>query len=151
MIKCFYDGRLGADAELKTSQNGAQFYSMRVATDDYKNGNNETVWTNVIVNAERVGKMKFTKGSHVLITGTLRTSAYQTKSGESAVSVDVIADSIHYVRGGGSGATQGDSAVASGDNFGKLAKKDETAAPASAKKAAKPAAVVDSDPDDLPF
>ena len=142
MLKCYFDGRLGADAELKTSQNGGtQFYTMRVATDDFRNGNNETVWVNVLVNADRVGKMKFTKGSHVLVSGTLRASTYQAKTGEAAVSLDVMADSINYVKSGGTGATQSDDATA---NFGKL-KKEEKAAAAPAP------AATSSDVDDLPF
>ena len=80
MLKVFFDGRLGADAELKTSQNGgSQFYSMSVATDDFRNGNNETIWVRVSVNTDRVGKMKFTKGSHVLVSGSLKTSTFLTQ------------------------------------------------------------------------
>ena len=143
MLKVFFDGRLGADAELKTSQNGgSQFYSMSVATDDFRNGNNETVWVRVSVNTDRVGKMKFTKGSHVLVSGTLRASTYQTKAGEAAVSLDVLADSINYVKSGGSGATQSDEATTA--NFGKL-KKEEKAAAAPAP------ATTGTDVDDLPF
>lgn len=147
MLKTFFEGRLGADAELKTPQNGgSQFYSMRVATDDYKNGTEETVWVNVMVNQERVGKMKFTKGSHVMVSGTLRTSIYQNKAGESMVSLDVIADSISYVRSGKSGATQSDSA-STDNNFGKFKKNEEAAAAAPA-----PAGTAASnDADDLPF
>ena len=109
MIKCFFEGRLGADAELRTAQNGtSQFYSMRVATDEFKGGETTTVWVNVIVGAERVGKMKFSKGSHVLVTGNLKTSIYQTKAGENAVSIDVLADSINYVKGSGTSQTTED-------------------------------------------
>ena len=147
MLKTFFEGRLGADAELKTPQNGgSQFYSMRVATDDYKNGTEDTVWVNVMVNQERVGKMKFTKGSHVLVSGTLRTSTYQNKAGETMVSLDVFADSISYVRSGKSGATQSDS-VATNNNFGQFKKNEEAAAAAPA-----PAGTTATDPaDDLPF
>jgi single-stranded DNA-binding protein len=107
MVKCFFEGRLGADAELRTAQNGTnQFYSMRVATDEFKGGETTTVWVNVLIGAERVGKMKFTKGSHVLVTGTLKASIYKTKAGEAAVSLDVMADSINYVKSGGGNASQ---------------------------------------------
>jgi single-stranded DNA-binding protein len=143
MIKAFFDGRLGADAELRTPQNGgAQFYSMRVATDDYKNGTEDTVWVNVMINLERAGKMKFTKGSHVLVSGTLRTSTYQNKAGETMVSLDVFADSISYVRSGKSGATQSDSATNA--DFGKFKSKEEAVAAA-------PAGTSEVSADDLPF
>lgn len=141
MIKVFFEGRLGADAQLKTSQNGSQFYSMRVATDDFKNGVNETVWVGVGVNAERAGKMKFTKGSHVLVTGTLRASTYQTKNGETGVSLGVMADSINYIKGGGQ--SEGS---ASGENFGQFKKNEEAAAAAPAQASSSTTNV-----DDLPF
>jgi hypothetical protein len=62
------------------------------------------------------------------------------------VSLDVIADSISYVRSGKSGATQSDSA-STDNNFGKFKKNEEAAAAA-------PAPVGTSDEsgaDDLPF
>lgn len=110
MIKTSFIGRLGADAEILNGKNG-QFASLRVATDDYKNGENVTVWVNVRINQDRIGNMKLTKGSHVFITGTLRASTYQTKSGEAAVSIDVTGDSINFVRGGGSGNTDATTVV----------------------------------------
>lgn len=140
MIKTFFEGRLGADAELRTSQNGSQFYAMRVATDDYKNGENVTIWVNVRVGTERVGNMKFTKGSHVLVGGTLRASTYQTKNGETAVSIDVTADSINYIKGGTSGGTQTNETVTDTGKFTNT-KKEEPATVAAASEST----------DDLPF
>jgi single-stranded DNA-binding protein len=146
MLKTFFEGRLGADAELKTPQNGgAQFYSMRIATNDYKNGTDDTVWVNVRVNADRAGRMKFTKGSHVLVTGTLRVSTYQNKAGETIPSIDVMADSISYVKSSSSGGTQSDSTEQA--NFGQF-KKNEEAAAAEPVPAGTSAA---SNVDDLPF
>lgn len=137
MIKCFFEGRLGADAELRTAQNGGgQFYSMRVATDEFKAGETTTVWVNVRVGAERVGKMKFTKGSHVLVSGSLKTSIYQTKAGENAVSIDVMADSINYIKGGGTSQTSEDTA-----DTGKFTKSESKEAVAAASTST----------DDLPF
>ena len=141
MLKVFFDGRLGADAELRTAQNGDnQFYSMRVATDDFKNGETSTVWVNVRIGSERVGKMKFTKGSHVLVTGTLKASTYQTKAGETAISLDVMADSINYIKSGNGSATQ---ATDEATDTGKFTKTDnpETVAAASSS----------TTEDDLPF
>ena len=146
MLKVFFDGRLGADAELRTAQNGGQFYSMRVATDDFKNGENSTVWVNVRIGVERAGKMKFTKGSHILVTGTLRASTYQTKAGETAISLDVMADSISYVRSGNSGGTQSDEATTD-NNFGQFKKNEEAVAAAPAHAGTSSA----TDADDLPF
>lgn len=141
MIKCFFEGRLGADAEIRTAQNGtSQFYSMRVATDEFKGGETTTVWVNVRIGAERVGKMKFTKGSHVLVTGSLKTSIYQTKAGENAVSIDVMADSINYVKSGGNTSQSTDEATDTG-KFTKPESKEAVAAASSSTDST----------DDLPF
>ena len=146
MIKCNFIGRLGADAETVDGEYG-QFLKFRVATDDYdrKAKENVTTWVNVRINAERVGNMKLTKGSLVFITGTLKTSMYQTKAGESAVSIDIAADSVNYVRGAGSGSTQSDATVATVEkedvSTGKFTKKVEVVAEAAS---AEPE-------DDLPF
>lgn len=141
MLKTFFEGRLGADAELRTAQNGSsQFYSMRVATDEFKGGETTTVWVTVRIGADRVGKMKFTKGSHVLVTGTLKASTYQTKAGETAISLDVMADSINYIKSGNGSATQ---ATDEATDTGKFTKTDnpETVAAASSS----------TTEDDLPF
>ena len=146
MIKCNFIGRLGADAETVDGEYG-QFLKFRVATDDYdrKAKENVTTWVNVRINAERVGNMKLTKGSLVFITGTLKTSMYQTKAGESAVSIDIAADSVNYVRGAGSGSTQSDATVVTVEkedvSTGKFTKKVEVVAEAAS---AEPE-------DDLPF
>ena len=141
MVKCFFEGRLGADAELRTAQNGtSQYYSMRVATDEFKGGETTTVWVNVRIGAERVGKMKFTKGSHVLVTGTLKTSIYQTKAGENAISLDVMADSINYVKSGSGSSTQATEETA---DTGKFTKTDNPEAVAAASSS--------TSEDDLPF
>ncbi len=151
MLKCFFEGRLGADAELKTSRSGNQFYTMRVATDDFRDGENSTVWVRVVVSADRVGKMTFKKGSHVLVTGTLKASTYQTRTGESAVSLDVNADSIHYVKSS-SNPQSAEEAAANADT-GKLEKKEEPAKakPAKAEPVKVAAATTTTADDDLPF
>ena len=110
-------GRLGADAELKTSKNGNQFTSMRVASNDFFNGETTTTWVNVTWTGERAIKMQehMKKGSQVVIFGTLRTSLYSTKNGEQAISTDIFADRVEFV-GGKSDASQanGETAATTG-------------------------------------
>ena len=113
---------------------------MRVATDDFRGGETTTVWVNVRIGADRVGKMKFTKGSHVLVTGTLSASTYQTKAGETAVSLDVMGDSINYVKSGGNNAAQGAENTADTGKFTEPENKEAVAAASSSTTA-----------DDLPF
>ncbi len=106
MIKAIFTGHLGADAETFETQNG-QFVSFRVATNDYdKKAQQEiTTWVKVTASQSLVGNKKLLKGSHVFISGNLKATTYTTKAGETAVSVEVFADSISYVGGrSGNGA-----------------------------------------------
>lgn len=100
MIKAIFTGHLGADAETFETQNG-QFVSFRVATNDYdkKTQQEITTWVKVTASQSLVGNKKLLKGSHVFISGNLKTTIYTTKAGETAVSVEVFADSISYVGG----------------------------------------------------
>ena len=135
-------GRLGADSELKTSAKGNQFVSMRVASNDFVNGENVTTWVNVMWSGERAVKMQehMKKGSAVSVHGTLRTSIFKNKNGESAVSVDVLADRVDFVNLGKSGDTQTNEAVTETGTFKPKAQEAEVAAASAA-----------SSDDDLPF
>jgi len=102
MIKSIFTGHLGADAETFETSNG-QFVSFRVATNDYdkKTQQEVTTWVRVTANQRVAGNLKLLKGSHVFVTGNLKVQPYQTKTGETAFSIEVFADSISYVSGGG--------------------------------------------------
>ena len=140
MIIGQFNGRLGADSELKTSKNGNKYVTMRVASNDFVNGENVTTWVRVVWNGDRAVKMQehMKKGSFVSVWGTLRTSLYDTKNGEKAIAIDVMADRVDFV-GGGSGSTQ--TADATSDT-GTLKKNDEVPTPAT---------TASNDDDDLPF
>lgn len=133
-------GRLGADAELKTSAKGNQFVSMRVASNDFFNGENVTTWVNVMWSRERAVKMQehMKKGSAVSIHGTLRTSLFTNKNGEQSISTDLFADRVDFVNLGKSGDTQTNEAVT---DTGTLKPKAQETSSAAASK----------DVDDLPF
>ena len=133
-------GRLGADAELRTSAKGNQFVSMRVASNDFFNGENVTTWVNVMWSGERAVKMQehMKKGSAVSIHGTLRTSLFTNKNGEQSISTDLFADRVDFVNLGKSGDTQTNEAVT---DTGTLKPKAQETSSAAASK----------DVDDLPF
>lgn len=135
-------GRLGADSELKTSKNGKQFLSMRVASNDFIGGENLTTWISVLWGGERAVKMAehLKKGSQVIINGTPKYSLYKTKNGESAIDVSVFADRVDFVSSN-SGGTQSNEAVA---ETGTFKKKEPAVATATAKNETNEA-------DDLPF
>lgn len=106
-INVNFNGRLGADSELKTNNNnGKQFVAMRVATDEFRNGKRETVWVNVVDYSDKTKNMAayLKKGSLVNIHGVESVNLYQSKNGETMISRDVISDRIDFV-GGSSGNT----------------------------------------------
>lgn len=143
MINVNFMGRLGADAELKTSKGGKQFVSMRIATDEFKNGERGTTWINVSYYAEKGTKMLefLKKGSAVSVLGVETVGTYQSKNGETMVSRDVIADRVDFVNLGKSGDTQSSETVADTGTFKKKANEAETVAATAAS----------SSEDDLPF
>ena len=143
MINVNFMGRLGADAELKTSKGGKQFVSMRIATDEFKNGERGTAWINVSYYAEKGTKMLefLKKGSAVSVLGVETVGTYQSKNGETMVSRDVIADRVDFVNLGKSGDTQSSETVADTGTFKKKANEAETVATTAAS----------SSEDDLPF
>jgi single-strand DNA-binding protein len=142
MIYCELIGRLGADAELRTSTKGTQFVSMRVASNDFFNGETVTTWVTVMWSGDRAVKMQehMKKGSAVSVHGTLRTSLFTNKNGEQAISTDLFADRVDFVNLGKSGDTQTNEAVTDTGTFKPKAQAEEVAVASAA-----------SDADDLPF
>lgn len=75
MQKLIVDGRLGQDAQLKTSMNGTQFINFRFATNWKYKGENETTWYDVYINdLSRFGNMLqyLKKGNYFILTGELQ-------------------------------------------------------------------------------
>jgi len=136
--------RLGADAEVKTSQSGNQFLSMRVAK-SYYDGERKTVWINVTLFGDRAIKMKehLKKGSLIMLFGEIKPTLGKLKSGEDTIFFDMTADRFEFPNVGSSGGTQSDESATT--NFGQLKKNDVAAAEAPA-----PAGTSAAD-DDLPF
>ena len=75
MQKLIVDGRLGQDAQLKTSMNGTQFINFRFATNWKYKGENETTWYDVYINdLSRFGNLLqyMKKGNYFILTGELQ-------------------------------------------------------------------------------
>jgi single stranded DNA-binding protein len=145
MVNVIFNGRLGADAEVRTAKSGKQYVAMRVATDEFKNGEKGTAWINVTYHGDRAIKMQeyLKKGSAVSVMGSETVSTYQSKNGETMVSRDVLADRIEFLNLGKSGESQSnDSAATDTGTFKPTANGEEVAAAS--------AAATTSD-DDLPF
>jgi single-strand DNA-binding protein len=107
MIHLNVIGRLGVDAEIKTTKKGSQFVTFRVATDVFVDGENQTVWFNVRDFSERGLKMVefLKKGRLVHVHGLETVSLYTDSKGETKISRDITAYNIDLPRTGASGAT----------------------------------------------
>lgn len=135
-------GRLGADSELRDSKGGRQYLSMRIATDEFKNGEKSTAWFNVTFVGDRAAKLQeyLKKGRQVSVVGSETIRTYQTNNGETAFSRDIMADRIDFVNSGSGQTQSNDEAVA---DTGKFERKNETAEMEAATSA--------TQADDLPF
>mgnify|MGYP003300905355 CR=1 FL=1 len=108
-VKINVIGRLGADSEIREGKNGSKYVTFRLATDEFRNGKNETIWLTVYDYSERGLKMSqyWKKGTMVDVSGVETINVYQSKvNGEWMASRDVRAYNIDFVNGGGSGSTQ---------------------------------------------
>mgnify|MGYP003434684179 CR=1 FL=1 len=92
-------GNLGADAEFKSITGGETIMKMRVATQDKwtdKSGQvqERTEWHNVVCfgrQADAISKLEgTTKGSPVLVDGSLRTTNYE-KDGQKHYATEIVA------------------------------------------------------------
>lgn len=94
-----FNGRLGADCEVRTSARGNSFVRMRVATDEFRNGKIETAWLNVVDYSDKAQKMApyLKKGVLISVHGIETVSSYKTKNGEFGISRDIIADRIDFI------------------------------------------------------
>lgn len=145
-VKVNFIGRLGANAELVTSQQ-TPFISLRTAVNDRVNHEDVTIWMSVTADYDRFKNMMqyLKQGTLVSITGTERCSTYNAKNGTVGIDRKVIADSIEFVRiGRKNDSNQNESSNAEMTTGGL----SSSVQPAMAAAAAAPSMTAD---DDLPF
>jgi len=92
-------GRLGADPEVRTFQNGGKVCNMRIATSetwkDKSTGERKerTEWHTVAIFSEplaRIAEQYLRKGSKVYLEGQLETRKWQDQSGQDRYSTEVV-------------------------------------------------------------
>jgi len=92
-------GRLGADPEVRSFQNGGKVCNLRIATSEtWKDKNTgerkeKTEWHTVAIMAEglvRVAEQYLRKGSKVYIEGKLQTRKWQDQSGADRYSTEIV-------------------------------------------------------------
>ena len=108
MQKITIIGRLGRDAALRETQDGAKIVSFTVACNGRVRGVEKTSWYEVSAfNYERYKNMVkyLTKGSSVIVVGELDADVEEGRDGVTRCRRSVVADSIEF-NSNGSGNTQ---------------------------------------------
>lgn len=111
MNKVILLGNLGADPELRMTNGGQAVLKLRLATQERyqdRSGTTQerTEWHSVVVwgkRAEALGKL-LSKGSRILVEGSLRTSSYEDRDGQKRYKTEAQAHNIELcggARGGG--------------------------------------------------
>lgn len=140
-------GRLGRDAEIKTTNTGKQYIQFSAAVSEYnkKEKKNDTVWYSITGWDERFVKLAqhLTKGKLLSIRGNFKASIYTNTNNVPSLNLEITAEGIDF--------------VPTGNNQGE----DKAKAPAPASDepnievknsyATQPLASTTDDTDDLPF
>ena len=101
MIYTHTIGRIGKDCQVITGTHGT-FMAVDIAVDDYSKGQNITTWVRVRSSRENHVRLAeyLTKGRLILVEGTITTSQWTDRQGESHVQISINADSIAFVNAG---------------------------------------------------
>ncbi|HET7382281.1 MAG TPA: single-stranded DNA-binding protein [Pseudolabrys sp.] len=117
-------GNLGADPEVRRTQDGRPIVNLRVATSDTWRDKNtgerreKTEWHRVVIFSEGLAKIAeqyLKKGSKVYLEGALQTRKWQDKDGQDRYSTEVVLQGFNSAltmldrAGGGGGAGADDS------------------------------------------
>lgn len=155
-------GHLGNDPEVKTTSNGRQYTTFRLANHEYTDQENVTYWYTVTVWDSGLQKwcQSLKKGSNVYVIGLPTDRTYKsTKTGTDEIGRDIRANDVGYIGGNkrDDDVQAGQTAPAQAAPIQESAPVQEAPAKAKPAKAAKAAtapvaeAVPDSADDDLPF
>lgn len=101
MIYTHTIGRIGKDCKTITGAHGT-FIAVDMAVDDYSKGQNITTWVRVRSSRENHIRLAeyLTKGRLILVEGTISTSQWTDRQGESHTQISINADSIAFVNAG---------------------------------------------------
>src|SRR5690349_20274303 len=143
-------GNLGADPEIRRTQDGRPIANLRLATSDSWRDKatgerrEKTEWHRVVIfneNLCRIAEQYLKKGSKVYIEGALQTRKWQDQSGQDKYSTEVVLQGFRgeltlldsRAGGAGAGGSSGDfGAEQGGGEFGSAGPSRKVAAPAGA-------------------
>ena len=147
MNKVFLSGNLTRDVEVRYSQNGKAFAKLGIAVNRPYSKEKVVDFFNLTAfnkTAEFCGRY-MTKGTRVLVEGTIQTSNYENKDGTKVYGVDILIDNIEFA--------DSKRSQSGGDNYSAPAEKNYSNRPPAPPKrnndydfGGEPI-----DPDDTPF
>ena len=112
-------GRIGKDCQVIEGTHGS-FIAFDMAVDDFSHGNAVTTWVRVRSNKENHIRLSeyLTKGRMVLVGGTLSTSLWKDKNGDSQIQLSITADALEFINTGKREGTtsEADGQAAAADN-----------------------------------
>jgi single stranded DNA-binding protein (ssb) len=123
-------GHLGRDPEERVTPSGQKVVNFSVATNKRKAGKDETTWWRVTVWGENKIVPYLKKGSGVIVIGSLDVRTYD-KEGVQQISLDITADTIHFLPSSNRDKPQ-EGAAPAGTSYGSSAR------PTSSGQASKP-------------
>jgi single-strand DNA-binding protein len=102
MIVLTATGRVGKDAELRSTQSGDKILSFSVGSDIGFGDRKQTIWLDCSIWGQRGEKLAqyITKGSSVTVIGEFGQRSYQNKSGETVTATTVKVMEV-ALQGGG--------------------------------------------------
>ena len=109
-------GRIGKDCQVIEGTHGS-FIAFDMAVDDFSHGNAVTTWVRVRSNKDNHIRLSeyLTKGRLILVDGTLSSSLWKDKNGESQIQLSITAESIAFINTGRrEGAAAGEDNAVSG-------------------------------------
>jgi single-strand DNA-binding protein len=126
-------GNVGADPEIRRTQDGRPIANLRIATSEQWRDRNsgerreKTEWHTVVVFNEglcKVVEQYVKKGAKLYIEGALQTRKWQDQQGQDRYSTEIVLQGFNSTltmldgRGEGGGSGRGGSDFAGGDDFG---------------------------------
>jgi single-strand DNA-binding protein len=121
-------GNLGADPEVRQTQDGRPIVNLRVATSDSWRDKatgerrEKTEWHRVVIfneNLARVAEQYLKKGSKVYLEGSLQTRKWQDQSGQDRYSTEVVLQGYNSTLTMLDGRQGGEERQSSGGDFGR--------------------------------
>lgn len=91
-------GRIATDLEMKRTQNNKAYVSFSLAVEKYSNGNKDTDFIRCTAwgkNAENIVKF-FSKGSTIVVNGSIHTSTYNDRNGAKRYTVGVTISNFYF-------------------------------------------------------